>query len=88
MPDFVKTIGPMSLREKAMEMRNAIDGIELALHGIERLDHVRRLWDDADDDLKIKVEMDAGTLRQICTALDECNRIINSPEYGPFQLDS
>lgn len=78
----------MPLAEKALEMRNAIDHIELALHGIDRLEEVRRLWDDADDDLKIKVEMDAATLRQICNALDECNRITNSPEYIPANLGS
>ena len=76
----------MSLTQKIREMRNAIDGIDLALHGIDHLDEIRTLWQDGRDDLKIKIEMDLGTFRQICDALDECNRIINSPEFAPAEL--
>jgi hypothetical protein len=76
----------MPLREKALEMRNAIDGIELALHGNNKITDTARLFDDAEDDLVVKVAMTAGNLRQICTALDECNRIIHSPEFIPANL--
>ena len=78
----------MSLREKAMEMRNAIDGIDLALHGNIDLPKQRALFSDARDDLKIKVTITVADLRQLGRAMDECNRIANSPEYTPAQLDS
>jgi len=77
----------MKLSYAIREMRNAIDGIDLALHGIDHLDELRTLWQDGRDDLTIKVEMDLGTFRQICDALDECNRVINSPEYAPAELE-
>ena len=76
----------MSIKEKAVEMRNAIDAIDLALHGIPNWDELISLWQDARDDLQIKIEMDVGTLKQIYEALCECNRIINSEEYMPSQL--
>ena len=75
----------MTRNEQYTEMRNAIDGIELALQGIHHLDELQALWQDARDDLKIKIEMDVGTFRQICTALDECNRIINSDDFPPVK---
>ena len=78
----------MSLREKAMEMRDAIDGIDLALHGSNDLPKQRALFSDARDDLKIRVTITAANLRQLGRAMDECNRIANSPECTPAQLDS
>lgn len=77
----------MSLREKAIEMRDAIDGIELALHG-DKFDIQRmvELFEGARDDLQIKIDMTVADLRHIGRALDECNRIINSPEYTPANL--
>ena len=78
----------MTLREKAMEMRNAIDHIELALNGIDRFGSLDELWEGASADLLIKVSMTVGTMRQLRNAYDELNRIINSPEYTPAQWDS
>ena len=76
----------MSLVDKAKVMRDAIDGIELALQGIDHLEELQTRWQDARDDLMIKIEMDVGTFRQICSALDECNRIVHDPEYSPNKL--
>jgi hypothetical protein len=75
----------MTLEEKYTEMRNAIDAADLALHGIDHIEELQSLWQDARDDLRIKVEMDVGTFRQICEALDELNRIINSDDYTPLR---
>lgn len=76
----------MTLREKALEMRSTIDGIELALHGIDRWEELNTLWEGARADLTVKVEVEVGVFRQIYNALAECNRIINSPEYTPANL--
>ena len=76
----------MPLPEKALEMRNAIDRIELALSSMNGFDNIARLWDDARDDLIVEVEMSVGTVRQFRTAYDELNRIINSPEFTPANL--
>jgi hypothetical protein len=77
---------PAQLEEKAREMRDAIDAIDLALHGIENREELETLWQDARDDLRIKIEMDVATFRQICAALEECNRIANDENYAPAAL--
>lgn len=76
----------MSLKAKAMEMRNAIDAIDLALHGDVDWARLSELWSHSADDFTIKVLMTLGELRQLCIARDQCNRIINSPEYEPAHL--
>ena len=77
----------MTLQEKYTEMRNAIDAIDLALHGIDHIEDWKSIWEGARDDLLIKVEMDVLTFHQICSAMDECNRIINSSEFLPLKDD-
>ena len=76
----------MSLAEKAIEMRNAIDHIELALNGIDRFESLNELWEGASADLPIKVSMTVGTMRQLRGSYDELNRIVHSPEYDPEKL--
>ena len=77
----------MPLEAKALEMRSAIDGIELALNGFEEsLGSIADRWDGARDDVKIVIPMTVGTVRQLLSAYDELNRIINSPEYAPARL--
>lgn len=73
----------MTVKQKALEMRTALDGIEIALMGVGGWDELRTLWQDARDDLTLKVQMDVRTMRQLCDALDECNRIVNEPEFSP-----
>lgn len=75
----------MDLHTKALEMRNAIDAIELALSACDFPERAVS-WEDARDDLTLFVRMKASTLRQIANAYDELNRIINSPEYAPSKL--
>jgi len=82
----VKLDRNMPLYEKAIEMRNAIDGVELAFSGMEDFAKAADLWDGSRDDLEIKVQMRVGDLRQLRRAYDELNRIINSPEYLPANL--
>lgn len=76
----------MSLKDKAHQMRNALDAIELALHGDNDLEWMRELFEDAQDDVVVRVEMTARNLRQICVALDECNRLMHSGEFTPSSL--
>ena len=76
----------MPLREKALEMRNAIDRIELALNGIDRFESLGELWEGASADLPIKVSMTVGTMRELRNSYDELNRIIHSPEFTPANL--
>lgn len=73
----------MTVKQKALEMRTALDGIELALQGVGDWDALRTLWKDARDDLTVKVAMPVARMRQLCDALDECNRIVNEPEFSP-----
>ena len=78
----------MSLKAKAIRMRNAIDAMDLALHGDNDLQRMRKLFEDARDEMKIDVTMTAQNIRQICHALDECNEIANSPEFIPANLSN
>lgn len=55
----------MTSKQKYTAMRNAINDIDLALHGIDHLEEVQALFQDARDDLLIKVEMSMATFRQI-----------------------
>lgn len=71
----------MTLKSKAMQMRNAIDAIDLALHGDNDLQRMRELFEDARDECVIQVSMTAADLRQLGVAMDECNRIANSNEF-------
>jgi hypothetical protein len=75
---------------KVRELRNAIDMIEGALCGlvatgeIEYVTFFRDLmpvFEGSRDDMKIMIRCNVGQLRRLCKAFDECNRIINSPEY-------
>jgi hypothetical protein len=77
----------MTHAQKVREMRNAIDAIDLALHSDVDWEKQRTLFEDARDDLKIRIEMTVQNLRQLCDAKDECNRIINSTEFTPANLE-
>jgi len=69
-----------------MRMRNAIDAIDLALHGDNDIERMRELFEDARDNVTIQVSMTAADLRQLGHAMDECNEIANSPDYTPANL--
>lgn len=76
----------MPLRDKALDMRNAIDIAELAMSGIENFERLADLFQDCRDDIEIKVPMTVGNLRQLQQGYSELNRIINSQEYAPNNL--
>jgi hypothetical protein len=78
----------MSLREKALEMRNVIDEIELALSSMNGFEDLAPRWDGARNDLIVKVDITVGQVRRIRDAYVKLNDIINSPEYTPANLDS
>jgi hypothetical protein len=64
-------------------MWQAINDIDLALHGENDIEQKRKLFEDARDDMMIQITMTVADLRQIGAAMDECNRIANSEEYKP-----
>jgi hypothetical protein len=76
----------MTLEQKAREMRSALDAIELALMGVEEFPELPALFETTGENVTIILRMTVGTMRQICTALDECNRIVNSPDFIPSAL--
>jgi hypothetical protein len=76
----------MTLERKALEMRNALDGIELALMGVENLSALPALFETTGENVQIVLRMTVGQMRQICAALGECNRIVNSPDFIPSAL--
>jgi len=74
------------LSRKALEMRNAIDMIEGALMGYGTLVDLPAVWDGADDSVRIQPMVTVGQMRRVCSALAECNRIINAEEFNPERL--
>lgn len=76
----------MTLKSKAIQMRNAIDAIDLALHGDNDLQRMRELFVAARDECVIHISITAADLRQLGVAMDECNRIANSNEFIPSNL--
>ena len=76
----------MTLEQKALEMRSALDAIELALMGFGGLADIPARWEDSRDDVVLLHRVTVGEVRQVCNALDKCNRIVNSPEFIPANL--
>lgn len=77
----------MTLEEKAREMRNALDGIEMALMGFEDdLLEIGELFAATGGHVIVRPKIKVENLRQLTTALAECNRIVNSPEFIPASL--
>lgn len=74
----------MSDRQKAMDMRHAIDQVELAFQGLGDFPELPRIFDGADDVLIVAPKLKLGDVRQLCKTMAECTRIINSPEYDKF----
>lgn len=77
-----------SLLKKALEMRAAIDEIELALSSVNGFSDQIALWEGAAADLFVKVEIPVGIIRQMGAAYANLNHIINSEEYAPKALTS
>ncbi len=69
----------MSLdRSQHLQMRNAINDVELALNGLE-IDSIVRLFETADDSVMVKLPL--GALRQLARCYPALNRIINDPAF-------
>lgn len=66
------------------QMRHAIDQIELALMGLGEFTDLPRLFDGASDDLIVTPKLKLGEIRRVCKNLEECTRIVNSPEFDKF----
>lgn len=71
------------LLRKALEMRDAINDVELAMAGLE-IDSLARLWEGAHDSAMVKVPL--GALRQLARAYPAVNRIMNEDEFNPSSL--
>ncbi len=71
----------LTLEQKAKDMRNAIDGIELALMGFGNLVDLPPLFENQRLDLRLSVACTVQDMLQVCKALEECTRIINSDDY-------
>jgi transcriptional regulator with XRE-family HTH domain len=69
--------------ERAKEMRNAIDAMELAMMGWPELVDLPEKWGEPRhrSELAVSVPGTAGQVYRICDALEELTRIINSDEY-------
>jgi hypothetical protein len=73
----------LTLAEKAVRMRHAIDAMELALHGAPSLVELPEKWGDPRhrDTLGVTPKMTAGEVYRICDALAELTRIMNDAGY-------
>lgn len=74
----------MTLKEKARDMRHAIDMIEGALmRWPELMDLPDKLGQPRHRrELGLYIKGNCGQLYDLYDAMSECNRIINSPEYN------
>ena len=73
----------MTLKEKARDMRNAINDMELALMGAPELIDLPERWGEPRfmDHIYTTINIKASQVYRIGDALSELTRIINSPEY-------
>lgn len=76
----------MSDRQKAEQMRHAIDQIELALMGLGDFVDLPHIFDGGVDDIILSSKLKLGDVRRVCNALRECTRIINSSEFDKFVI--
>lgn len=74
------------LSARALEMRHAIDMMESAMMGLGDLIEIPEKFDGVRDDLELRPIITLGQLRQVCNALTELTRIINSEEFAPAAL--
>jgi hypothetical protein len=74
----------VTLKQKAKDMRHAIDMMEGAMMGWDELMDMPEncaLDENDADDLELEVKITWKHLRRVLSAVSECNRIINSDEY-------
>jgi hypothetical protein len=68
----------MQRKSQHMQMRDAINDVELALNNLE-IDSITRLLESADNSVMVKVQL--GALRRLADCYPELNRIINDPAF-------
>lgn len=66
------------MRSQHLQMRDAINAVELALNGLE-IDSVVKQFEGASDSVMVKMPL--GALRQLGRCYPELNRIINDPAF-------
>jgi hypothetical protein len=66
------------MKSQHLQMRDAINDVELALNELE-VDSVARLFENAHDSVMIKFPL--GAVRQLANCYAELNRIINDPSF-------
>jgi hypothetical protein len=73
----------MKNSKKIREMRNAIDNIEGALMGCDKInfEELHDLFRDTNPEVEMRLTVTLGQFIRLCDALAECNRIINSDEF-------
>lgn len=73
----------MDDRQKAKEMRDAIDHIEGALMGFGCLADLPEAWGEPRHrgDIAVTIKVTTEQVYRVCDALAELNRIINDDEY-------
>lgn len=76
------------LLSRAIQMRNALDGIELALMGYGDLVEMPRVFEGTSGDVRIHPVVTVEQMRRVCEALSECTRIVNSDEYTCNALEA
>jgi hypothetical protein len=65
-------------RSQHLQMRDAINDVELALNGLA-VDDLVKAWDGASNDVTIKVRL--GDIRRLARCYPALNRIINDPAF-------
>lgn len=73
-----------ALLERALEMRNAIDQIELALNGWPEVMDLPEMWGEPRHHRELglrDIKGNCGQVYQIYDAFQELNRIINSDDF-------
>jgi hypothetical protein len=65
-------------KSQHMQMRDAINDVELALSGLD-MGHIAELFETANDSVMVKIPL--GALRQLARCYPELNRIINDPSF-------
>lgn len=71
---------PAHQRQRALDMRNAIDHMENAMMATNALE-LAQLFETTGDDVIVTLKVKVSELKQIAKALHRLNHIINSDEY-------
>lgn len=74
----------LSLRQKALDMRQALDLLEGSLMRFgDLVDYPDKWGEPLRRSVSITIRVNAGQIYDVCAALAEATRIVNSEEYNP-----